>query len=58
MVARAEGFEPPTNGFGDHYSTVELRPYAQTGSSLIDAHATDRPTGETVPDKAEGGHPG
>ena len=26
-VARAEGLEPPTNGFGDHYSAIELRPY-------------------------------
>ena len=25
--ARAEGLEPPTNGFGDHYSAIELRPY-------------------------------
>ena len=25
----AEGLEPPTNGFGDRYSTIELRPYAQ-----------------------------
>lgn len=24
--ARAEGLEPPTNGFGDHYSAIELRP--------------------------------
>ena len=25
----AEGLEPPTNGFGDRYSTIELRPYMQ-----------------------------
>ncbi len=33
-VARAEGFEPPTNGFGDHYSTVELRPSTEADWTL------------------------
>ena len=27
LMTGAEGLEPPTNGFGDRYSTIELRPY-------------------------------
>ena len=38
IVAGAVGFEPTTNGFGDHYSTVEPYPYNEVNFIMIINH--------------------